>query len=84
MGAILNAPIIVDVGRTSRANIRDLKRGRGRLLDDVKEAMDEVTTSLGADADGKQLIPVVLVYRRKARTRNSRRSILPVRIPILG
>lgn len=83
MAAILNAPVIVDIGRTSRANIRDLKRGRGRLLDDIKEAMDEVSASLGSDADGKHLVPVVLVYRRRARSRSSR-SFLPIRIPILG
>jgi N-glycosylase/DNA lyase len=84
MGAILNAPIIVDAGRISRASVRNLKRGQGKLLDDVKDALDEVNTSLGADAEGKHLIPVVLVYRRRSRSRSGRRSFLPLRIPILG
>ena len=83
MGAILNAPIIVDAGKTSRGNINDLKQGRGKLLDDVQDAINEVATSLGSDAEGKQLIPVVLRYKKKER-KSRRGSFLPLRLPILG
>jgi len=83
MGAILNAPIIVDAGKTSRGNINDLKQGSGKLLDDVQEAINEVATSLGSDAEGKQLIPVVLVYKKKEK-KSKRGSFLPIRLPILG
>jgi hypothetical protein len=69
MAAVLNAPIILDLGKTKRKNIKDLKQGRGKLLGDIEDAMKEVSTSLGDQADDKHLIPVVLVYRKKAKRR---------------
>jgi hypothetical protein len=84
MGAIVNAPLILDLGRTRRKDVQDLRRGKGKLLGEVRDAIEEVTTSLGEQADGKQLIPVVLVYRRRARRRSRRGLALPIRIPILS
>jgi hypothetical protein len=72
MGPIVNTPIILDVGKASRKNIRQMKEGRGKLMTDVQDAMAEVTTSLGAQAEGKQLVPVVLVYKQKRRNRGGR------------
>jgi len=69
MGPILNAPIILDLGKTSRKNIRELEEGRGRLVGEVQDAMAEVTASLGDQAEGKQLVPVVLIYRKKCKRR---------------
>ena len=83
MPATVNAPLILDLGRTRRKEVQDLKRGRGKLLREVQDAIDEVTASLGDQAEGKQLIPVVLVYRRRPR-RRSNRSLLPFRLPILS
>jgi hypothetical protein len=85
MPAIVNAPLILDLGRTRSKDVRDLKRGRGKLLGDVHDAIEEVTASLGDQADGKQLVPVVLIYRRRARRRaRVGGSFLPIRIPILS
>jgi hypothetical protein len=83
MGAIVNAPLILDLGRTTRKNVRELRRGRGKLLGDIHDAIEEATTSLGDQADGKQLIPVVLIYQRKKK-RSGRGAFLPFRIPILS
>lgn len=69
MEPIVNAPVILDLGKTKKKNIKRLKRGQGKLVGDVQDAMREVTASLGDQADGKQLIPVVLVYRKKSRGR---------------
>jgi hypothetical protein len=69
MGPVLNAPIILDLGKASRKNIRQMEEGRGSLIGDIQDAMAEVTASLGDQADGKQLVPVVLVYRKKTRRR---------------
>lgn len=71
MAAIVSAPVIVDLGKASRKKIQQLREGRGKLLDDVQDAMKEVATSLGEKAEGKQLVPMVLVYRRKAGRRKS-------------
>jgi hypothetical protein len=73
-GPVMNAPIILEVGKTKKRNIRDMERGQGKILADLQEAMVEVTATLGADAEGKQLVPVVLVYRRKAKKRRKRRG----------
>lgn len=67
MGAILNAPVILDLGKTKCKNIKQLRQGRGKLLGDVDDAMKEIIGSLGDQADGKQLVPVVLVYKKKAK-----------------
>jgi hypothetical protein len=73
-GPVMNAPIILEVGKTKKRNIRDMERGQGKILADLQEAMVEVTATLGADAEGKQLVPVVLVYRRKGKKRRKRRG----------
>jgi hypothetical protein len=67
MGPILNSPVILDLGKTKRKNIKQLRQGRGKLLGDIEDAMKEISASLGTQADGKQLVPVVLVYRKKAK-----------------
>jgi len=76
--AVYNAPVILELGRASRKRIRDLKQGRGPLLEDIQDAMTEVTTTLGEQASGKQLIPVVLLYRKKSRRRRSVGGFLPL------
>lgn len=69
MGPILNAPVILDLGKTKRKKIKQLRQGRGKLLGDVEDAMKEISASLGDQADGKQLVPVVLVYKQKTKKR---------------
>lgn len=71
MGAVVNAPIVIDVGKASRRKIRDLEKGCGPIVTDVQDAVTEVTASLGEQAEGKQFVPVVLIYRKKRR-RNKR------------
>ena len=61
------APIVVSLGSESRKRIRRLKRGRGKLMDEVSTVMEQVRASFGEHADGKIFVPVVLVYRRKRR-----------------
>jgi ribosomal protein L14 len=63
------SPVVVDLGKKSRKQIRSLKKGKGRLMSDVAAVMEEVKTNLGADAVGKEFVPVVIVYRKKDRRR---------------
>jgi len=63
------APIILDMGKKKKRAVRDLKRGRGRLMDEVEQTVEEVREGLGAEAEGKELVPIVLVYRRKQKRR---------------
>lgn len=61
------APVIIDLGKEKKGRIKDLKRGRGRLLAEVAAVLNEVRASLGDEAGDKQLVPVVLIYKKKTR-----------------
>jgi len=68
-------PVVIDLGKTRRKRIKQLKRGRGKLVDETRDVVEELRDSLGAEAAGKELVPVVIVYRRKEKRR--RRSLFP-------
>ena len=60
-------PIVVSLGKKKKKEIRRLKRGKGRAMNEVLDVLDQVQEKLGADADGKILVPVIVVYRQKQR-----------------
>ncbi len=62
-------PIVLKVGKRKKRAIKDLKRGRGRLMDEVEETLEEVRIGLGAEGAQKGLVPVVLLYREKPKRR---------------
>ncbi|MDA8018890.1 MAG: hypothetical protein MPN21_15725 [Thermoanaerobaculia bacterium] len=64
-------PIVVDLGSRKRKRIKQLKRGEGPLVDEVYEAVDAVLEELGEpeESDGRTVVPVVLLYRRKRKKR---------------
>ena len=78
-GEILR-PIIIDLGKKKRKRIRRLKRGRGRLMGDVYDVVDEVKDSLGDEAEGKEFVPVVVIYRRKRK--RGGKAVFPFPLPI--
>jgi len=63
----VTAPIIVDLGKQRSRRIKRLKKGRGKLWDEVADVLAEIQESLGEEVDGKVLVPVILVYRKKDR-----------------
>lgn len=69
MAAEVVPPIVLDLGKTKRKRIKRLKRGRGRLAQEVHEIVAEVAESLGSEGDDKQLVPVVIIYRRRRKKR---------------
>lgn len=69
---IVNPPVIIDAGKAKRRNVRQLSRGCGKLMSDVDQAVAQVTSTLGDQADNKQVVPIVLVYRRKRGRRRRR------------
>jgi|GEM_PF-1395224 len=77
------APIIIDLGKEKRKRIKDLKRGRGRLMNEVAGVINEARMNLGAEAEGKELIPIILIYRKK-RKRKGGSVALPLPFPFLG
>lgn len=66
------APVIIDLGKEKKGRIRDLKRGQGRLAAEVAAVLGEVRAGLGDEANNKQLVPVILIYKKKRRSRNGR------------
>ena len=62
------SPIIVDLGKQRRKRIKDLRKGTGRLMDEVNTCLDELRTS-GTVAANAQ--PVVIIVREKRRRRSA-------------
>jgi len=69
------APIIIDLGKEKRKAIKELKRGRGKLMDEVGQAVAEVRASLAENGDAARIVPVVLIYRQKKRRKG---GLLPL------
>lgn len=63
------APVLVDLGKVKKKEVRQLKEGRGALVGEVQEVLADVRQSLGPEAAGRELVPVVLVYRKKRKRR---------------
>jgi Family of unknown function (DUF6200) len=61
------SPIVLDLGKVKPKRIKQLRRGEGRLAEEVRQAVEKVRDGLGAEGDGKVLVPVVVLYRKKPR-----------------
>ncbi len=62
----MTQPVIIDLGKQRSKFIKELKNGEGELWEEVLEVADEVKEMLGAEAEGKVLIPVIMLYQEKA------------------
>jgi len=54
--------IVVDLGRKSRKDVRELRKGRGPLMEDVEDCLDELRES-GDIAESAH--PVVIIVERR-------------------
>ena len=63
-------PIILDLGKKKRKSIKALRNGKGKLLGEVMDAVEELRT-LGTISKDAQ--PVVVIVREKTET-----GILPI------
>jgi len=61
----MTQPVIIDLGAQKSKLIKELKEGQGELWDEVFDVIDEVKEMLGKEADGKVLIPVIMLYEKK-------------------
>ena len=57
------APVVVDLGKKKKKDIEALKRGQGKLLEDVHKVMAEIRAN-SSELKGKELVPVVILYRK--------------------
>jgi hypothetical protein len=67
----VTAPIVVDLGRRRRKQIKQLKRRKGPLVEEVDDVIAQVRAALAADLDGKTLVPIVMVYKQKKKRARS-------------
>jgi hypothetical protein len=74
----MTQPVIIDLGRQRPRSLRDLKKGEGKLWDEVLDVADEVKEMLGTEADGKVLIPIVMIYQKKSARLNLGNVIFPL------
>jgi len=75
--AEMTQPVVIDLGKQKSKNIKELKDGEGKLWVDVLAVVEEVKEMLGEDANGKLIIPVVLIYQQRPKTRRLDRLIFP-------
>lgn len=61
------APIIVDLGKHRRKRIKSLRKGTGRLMDEVNSCLEELRTTGTLSANAQ---PVVVIVRQKRRRSN--------------
>ena len=64
--AEMTQPVIIDLGKQRRTTLNDLKKGEGKLWDEVLDVVGEVKEMLGAEADGKVLVPVIMLYQQRS------------------
>jgi hypothetical protein len=60
-------PVVVDMGRKARKQIKQLREGRGKLYGEVNNVLAELRTAGEISALAQ---PVVIVVRQKAKDRN--------------
>jgi len=77
----MTQPVIIDLGKQKRATLKDLKQGEGKLWDEILDVVEEVKEMLGADADGKVLVPIVMLYQE--RTGRRRLDLDRILFPLL-
>ena len=67
------SPIIIDLGKQRRKRVKNLRKGAGRLMDEVNCCLEELR-SAGTLSSTAQ--PVVVIVRQKRRRRNG--GLLPM------
>jgi hypothetical protein len=65
-------PIFLNLGKQKRKRIKNLMKGKGKLWDEVEDVIDEVSIMLDDELEGKTIVPLILVYRRKPRRKRNR------------
>ena len=59
-------PIVINLGKQKKKDIKKLKKGEGKLLAEVKTTIEEVKSKIKIDNQGQTtLVPIVLLYKEK-------------------
>jgi hypothetical protein len=57
-------PVVLDLGKQRRKRIKQLRRGEGKLMDEINASIEELRTAGALSATAQ---PVVIVVRQKRR-----------------
>jgi hypothetical protein len=60
----VTAPIVVELGKASRAEVAELRRGAGRLVEDVEQVMRLVRSTGISQDENRVFVPVVTLYSK--------------------
>ena len=66
----ISQPIIISLGKQKKKHIKRLKRGEGKLWDEVLDVIDEVREQMGDQVEGGTIVPLIMVYKEKDKTRS--------------
>jgi hypothetical protein len=70
-------PIIIDLGRQKAKDLKEFKKGEGKLWEDVQAVVGKVQDELGETAAGKVVIPVVMIFEKKQKRPRLDRLFFP-------
>lgn len=57
------APIVVNLGKAKRKQIKRLKKGKGRLMEEIRLTVEELKKD--QSAAGREIVPIVFFCREK-------------------
>ena len=60
-------PIVLDLGKQRRKRVKELRRGGGKLMDEVNASIEELRTAGALAADAQAVVVVVREKRRRTR-----------------
>ena len=77
----MEQPIVVDLGKRKKKDVKALKKGQGPLVAEVNAAVEQAVAGSASDAE---VIPVVLLYEKKAKKGTMRMPLsgMPVPMPM--
>jgi putative transposon-encoded protein len=75
------SPILIDLGKARRNRVSKLKRGKGRLLKKVEDAIEQTVKELGNDAKDKVVLPVVVIVEKRPKRQRKISSLIDLAIP---
>jgi hypothetical protein len=73
----MTQPIIIDLGSQKSSNLKELKKGKGKLWEEVLNVVEETKEMLGDEAKGKVIMPVIMIYQKKSRRQSLEKLIFP-------
>ena len=74
----MTQPIIVDLGKQKASKLKALKEGEGELWDDILDVIEEVKEMLGPEAEGKLVVPIILLYEKKQKRARLENILFPL------